>query len=270
MEKQSTSVDDRSTPETLSAPLKGRFRFGLQGRSNLTLLTIIFIVLVAAIALSARMISPARASKSGTTEDDSETLEDRYARGNEHKNKGAAPPEDREKTETIPDVAESTADETTTSVPKAASTEADVESTAAAEEENRSETHASKTTNEKTKAVAKSRPSETPFVTTKGADHAMETTAWSRTQEGSVTKATRDKDDKTTPAKGVLLCTAGDFAVEKDMFPTDGLCDLLFYTHVRFLGHEFRGRYNEKSWRTFRRLAPASRKDGLRHVGQLS
>ncbi|KAH8023212.1 hypothetical protein HPB51_011326 [Rhipicephalus microplus] len=63
--------------------------------------------------------------------------------------------------------------------------------------------------------------------------------------------------------RGVLLCTAGDFAVEKDMFPTDGLCELLFYTDVRFLGHDFRGRYNEKSWRTFRRLAPASRKTGF-------
>nr|XP_054926553.1 uncharacterized protein LOC129380150 [Dermacentor andersoni] len=62
---------------------------------------------------------------------------------------------------------------------------------------------------------------------------------------------------------GVLLCAAGDFAVEEDMFPTDGLCDLLFYTHVRFLGHDFQGRYNVKSWKTFRRLAPASIKTGF-------
>ncbi|KAH7951807.1 hypothetical protein HPB52_013314 [Rhipicephalus sanguineus] len=162
------------------------------------------------------------------------------------------------------DVPESTLEETTTSVPKAVSTEADAESTAAAEEENRSEAYASKTTNEKTRVAAESRPSKTPFVTTpKETRHGTETTAGSRTRESLVTTATRDKDAETTPAKGVLLCTAGDFAVEEDMFPTDGLCDLLFYTDVRFLNHEFRGRYNEKSWRTFRRLAPVSRKTGF-------
>ncbi|XP_075748173.1 uncharacterized protein LOC142814128 [Rhipicephalus microplus] len=198
------------------------------------------------------MISPATASETATSGDDRETVADRYFHVSKRKNKGEAPPENREKTEALPDIPESSAEETTTSVPKARSTKGDVES--ATEEENQSETHTSKTTSEKTtRAVAKSRPPETPFVTKK------ETTAGSRTREGFVT---RTKDAAET-AKGMLLCTAGDFAVEKDMFPTDGLCELLFYTDVRFLGDDFRGRYNEKSWRTFRRLAPASRKTGF-------
>ncbi|XP_049525772.1 uncharacterized protein LOC119456400 isoform X1 [Dermacentor silvarum] len=101
------------------------------------------------------------------------------------------------------------------------------------------------------------------MTTLKEAGHARGTTTGSRTGSSVFTTAAQDKASKVTPAKGVLLCTAGDFAVEEDMFPTDGLCDLLFYTHVRFLGHEFQGRYNAKSWKIFRRLAPASRKTGF-------
>lgn len=66
-----------------------------------------------------------------------------------------------------------------------------------------------------------------------------------------------------TSARGVLLCTAGDFAVSEVMFPPDGLCNLLFYTHVWFLEGDIHGRFNEKSWETFKKLAPASDKTGF-------
>ncbi|KAH6931402.1 hypothetical protein HPB50_024264 [Hyalomma asiaticum] len=199
-------------------------------------------------------------------EEESETVDERYYRGIVHKERGAAQPGTTGETDAIPDADESSAEDTKTSFPKAASTkaptEADAAGTSVAEEERQSETYASKTTSETiTASFTKSRASESP--TPKEVSQATETTAGSRTRRSHTTRAILDKDAEKTPVKGMLLCTAGDFAVEEDMFPTDGLCDLLFYTHVRFRGGDFRGRYNEKSWKTFRRLAPASRKTGF-------
>ncbi|XP_070393861.1 uncharacterized protein [Dermacentor albipictus] len=160
----------------------------------------------------------------------------------------------------------------TTSSAKAVSTKsltgADAASTAKAAQKKQSEIYASETTNGTTRTapVTKSSPSKSPLMTTlKEAGHATGTMTGPRTRSSTVTTAAQDKasDTETALAKGVLLCAAGDFAVEEDMFPTDGLCDLLFYTHVRFLENDFQGRYNVKSWKTFRRLAPASRKTGF-------
>ncbi|XP_077484573.1 uncharacterized protein LOC144094532 isoform X2 [Amblyomma americanum] len=130
-------------------------------------------------------------------------------------------------------------------------------------EGNTLETHADQASS----TPERSTSAESMAVTTlKETSSVATTVAGPRTRFGLLTTAAEGeaRDEEGSPSqKGVLLCTAGDFAVEVDMLPPDGLCHLLFYTHVRVLGQDFQGRYNQKSWKTFRKAATASRKTGF-------
>ncbi|KAL1479464.1 hypothetical protein MTO96_015929 [Rhipicephalus appendiculatus] len=71
------------------------------------------------------------------------------------------------------------------------------------------------------------------------------------------------------PAPGsqndTVLCVVGEneiTPVDKPVYPEDGLCNLVFFAHLVFLGNEFRGRRSEATWTNFRSAASKSSKTG--------
>ncbi|KAH6930381.1 hypothetical protein HPB50_013166 [Hyalomma asiaticum] len=59
-----------------------------------------------------------------------------------------------------------------------------------------------------------------------------------------------------------LLCTAGSRAYSEEMLPTDGICDVMFYTDVVWHDGTIRGAQNQESWEAFQAVAQTATRTG--------
>ncbi|KAH6925902.1 hypothetical protein HPB50_011817 [Hyalomma asiaticum] len=68
----------------------------------------------------------------------------------------------------------------------------------------------------------------------------------------SITRVFSVPSAKHADRAGELICTVGSFAMTENMYPPDGLCNYLFYTHVFVYNSSLAGIHVEESWQRFK------------------
>lgn len=81
---------------------------------------------------------------------------------------------------------------------------------------------------------------------------------FARRPEGAVENIPSADED---PVK-VYVCTVGGSAVMARMYPSDGLCDYIYYTYIALAGDVVVSSTSQKSWTTFQERAKGYRKTG--------